>query len=195
VGPFVQTCLRGAAAAVGMAYHSLANDPGSVNYSTARVALLEERDMWQAIQGWYVEHFCEPDAVDWMRGCFLDGTLPDKYWKYRNSLRFQAKTWQWVDPLKEVGADIEAMDAKLKSRTQIAAERGEDLEDVFTEIQQEQELAASMGISLQPVKPTVSGVPKDPAVAEGDPGTGAGGNGQGKMRRRWTDPQLASPAE
>jgi lambda family phage portal protein len=148
VGPFIAACLRGASAAVGMAYHSFANDPGAVNYSTARVALLEERDMWTAMQTWYVEHFCEPDAVDWMRGAILDGVLPQSYWPYRTALRFQPRTWQWIDPEKEVNAKVTALENKLTSRTRLASENGEDIEDIFDELAAEQVLAKEKGIDL-----------------------------------------------
>lgn len=150
VGPFIQACMRGVGAAVNMAYHSIANDPGAVNYSTARVALLDERDGWSTMQQWFVEHFCQPDAADWMSMCVTDGTLPAAYWAYRNSLFFQPRTWQWIDPEKEVNAEVTAIENKLKSRTQSIRERGGDIEDTFDEIKAELELAASMGIDLAP---------------------------------------------
>lgn len=170
VDPFISACLRGAAAAVGMAYHSFANDPSGVNYSTARVALLEERDMWMSIQNWYVEHFCQPDAEDWMRGAILDGALPQKYWEYRSSLRFQTKRWAWVDPEKEVNAKATALENKLTSRTRLAAEDGEDIEEIFDELAAEKKLAEDKGIDLEPVKPAAQ-KPKEPSNGQsGDSG-------------------------
>ena len=163
VGPFIQACLRGASAAVGMAYHSFANDPGAVNYSTARVALLDERDMWMAVQQWYIEHFCEIDAADWMRGAILDGVLPQHYWNFRGDLHFQPKTWKWIDPAKEVNAEIDALDAHLTSRTRIAAQNGEDIEDIFTEIAAEEALANEKGIKLNPPKPAAAKPAAKPA--------------------------------
>lgn len=152
VGPFIQACLRGASAAVGMAYHSFANDPGEVNYSTARVALLDERDMWMALQHWYVEHDCEPDGVNWLRGAIDDKVLPDTYWAYRNALYYQPRRWQWIDPQKEVRAKIEALDAKLTSHTRIAIENGEDFEEILDEQAADQAMAKEKGVSLDPVE-------------------------------------------
>ena len=183
VQPFISACLRGAAAGLGMAYHSLANDPGAVNYSTARVALLEERDMWTAIQSWYIEHFVEPDAVDWMRGAINDGILPQTYWPYRNTLRFQPKTWKWIDPQKEGQAKIEALAAKLTSRTRISAETGEDWEDIADELAAEEQLAKDKGLTLidapKPAAKPVADAPADAHADESGDGTQAAkGNGE-----------------
>ena len=182
VEPFIAACLRGAAAAVGMAYHSMANDPGAVNYSTARMALLEERDMWAAIQCWYVEHFCEPDAVEWLRGAILDYGMKEHYFNYRNDMVFQAKTWKWLDPQKEVTAKIDAMSNKLTSRTRLAAEDGQDIEDIFNEIAAEEALAKEKGISLQaPVKAPAKPAMDDEGMEPGDsPAAKGNGKGNGK---------------
>ena len=169
VGPFIQACLRGVSAAVGMAYHSLANDPGAVNYSTARVALLDERDMWSAMQNWYIEHFCLPDAIAWLSRAIDDEVLGRHLWRYRDALRFQPKTWQWIDPEKEVNAKVTALENKLTSRTRLAAENGEDIEDIFDELAAEDALAKEKGIQLNPPKPAAvkPAKPNDEGAAQG----------------------------
>jgi capsid protein len=42
--------------------------------------------------------------------------------------------WDWVDPLKDARAEIEQIQAGLKSRTQALAERGYDADQVDAEI-------------------------------------------------------------
>lgn len=148
VGPFVQACLRGVAAAVSMAYHSLANDPGEVNYSTARVALLDERDNWASLQQFYIEAFVQPDFEQWLRSSILDGTLPPGYWGHRGSVRWQPKRWAWIDPEKEINAKKTALEVQLTSRTREASANGEDIEEIFDELAEEAELAAAKGIKL-----------------------------------------------
>lgn len=148
VGPFIAACLRGASAAVGMAYHSFANDPGQVNYSTARVALLDERDMWMAMQQWYIEHFCLPDAADWLRGLILDGVLKPHFYDYRGDMHFQPRRWQWIDPEKEVNAKTKALDYKLTSHSRLAMENGEDFEDILDEQAADEAMAKAKGIDL-----------------------------------------------
>lgn len=148
VGPFIQACLRGASAACGMSYHAFANDPGAVNYSTARVALLDERDMWMALQNWYVEHFTEPDAADWLDNAVDDKLLPEKYRGYASSMVFKPRRWQWIDPEKEVNAKVTALHNQLTSRTRLAAENGEDFEEIADELAADEITATAKKITL-----------------------------------------------
>lgn len=150
VGPFVESVLRGVACGLGVAYHNLANDLKGVNYSSARIGELDERDAWMAIQQFWIEHSKQPCYDEWLRMAILAGALPFDYTridKYRD-VKWQARRWAWVDPLKEVNASIAAIDARLKSRTQIIAEGGEDVEDVFDEIAAEEQLAKDKKITL-----------------------------------------------
>lgn len=168
VEPFIRTSLRGIAAAVGMAYHALANDPSNVNYSTARVALLEERDMWMALQSWYVEQFCEPIYRLWLQTEQIAGRIPQETGNRLLSVRFVCKRWAWVDPLKETQAHVEALNAKLTSRTRILSEQGEDIEEILSEIQQEQELAEELGVELETEKPKPAPETQEPGKEEPD---------------------------
>jgi lambda family phage portal protein len=60
IEPFIKACLRGVAAGLGVAYHNLANDLEGVNYSSARIGELDERDMWMGLQGFVAEHLHQP---------------------------------------------------------------------------------------------------------------------------------------
>jgi hypothetical protein len=193
VEPFIKAMLRGVAAGLGVAYHNLANDLENVNYSSARIGELDERDMWMGLQGFVCEHLHWPLYADWMPQQVLMGTLPfpaERLEQYM-AVYFQGRRWAWVDPLKEVGAAIEAMNAKIKSRTRIAAEGGEDLEDIFEEIEQETKLAAQHNISLDPVAPKAAGVVNEEGVD-----AGAAGDGATAKKDRWRDPSRgADPAD
>ena len=188
VEPFIRACLRGVAAGLDVAYHNLANDLENVNYSSARIGELDERDAWMQLQGFTAEHLHQPLYEDWLRMQVLTGKLPfdpariDKY----VDVHWQARRWAWVDPLKEVGAAIEAINAKIKSRTRVAAEMGEDLEDVFEEIQAEQEAAKLAGIELVPVLPKVSGAVDGAGATDGNVASGDTAGTSGK-KARWRD--------
>ena len=56
--------------------------------------------------------------------------------------------WDWVDPLKDARAEIEQIDAGLKSRTQALAERGYDAEQVDTEIAADKAREKSLGLTF-----------------------------------------------
>ena len=170
IGPFLKACLRGVSAGINVAYHNLAGDMEGVNYSSARIAELDERDHWMTVQSFLAEHLHDPLYGDWLRSQMLNGQLPfelDRLEKYRD-VYWQAKRWGWVDPLKEVNAAVTANNARLKSRSRIIAEGGEDVEDVFNEIAAEEELAAEIGISLAGAAPAAPDKPDGDDPDDGD---------------------------
>jgi len=157
VEPFIRACLRGAAAGLGVAYHSFANDPSNVNYSTARVALLEERDYWMTLQELYAEHVCSKIHAAWLAYGSLTKAVPPEWSDERfSTVEWQGKRWSWVDPMKETSANVAAVDGKLTSRTRLLSEEGIDFEDILEEIAQENELADELGVELTPPEPTTS---------------------------------------
>lgn len=204
IGPFIDAMLRGISAGLDVAHHNLSANMEGVNYSSARIAELSERSMWMQLQNFFAEHLLQPVYEDWLRLQVINGQLPfdpariDKY----RTVHWQGRRWAWVDPLKEVGAQIEAIDAKIKSRTRIAAENGEDLDDTFEEIAEETAAAAALGIDLSPVKPRASGVVSsvtasgDGSAGNGDNTSGGNAGNEGKKRtRRWRDPRYTGDDE
>lgn len=150
VEPFVKAILRGIAVGVDVAYHNVSGDMEGVNYSSARIAELDERDAWMTIQSFLAEHLHQPIYDGWLPMAALTGALPfdplrlDKY----RAVYWQARRWGWVDPEKEVNAAVKAIDARLKSRTRVIAEGGDDIEDVFDEFAEEERLAKKKGVAL-----------------------------------------------
>jgi len=56
--------------------------------------------------------------------------------------------WDWVDPLKDARAEIEQIEAGLKSRTQALSERGFDAEQVDAEIAADKARERSLGLNF-----------------------------------------------
>jgi capsid protein len=56
--------------------------------------------------------------------------------------------WDWIDPLKDACAEIEQIDAGLKSRTQALAERGYDAEQVDAEIAADKARERLLGLAF-----------------------------------------------
>jgi capsid protein len=54
--------------------------------------------------------------------------------------------WDWIDPLKDARAEIEQIEAGLKSRSQALAERGYDAEQVDSQIAADKERETSLGL-------------------------------------------------
>jgi lambda family phage portal protein len=151
---FNKAMLRGMAGGLGVAYHTFASDLEGVNFSSARAGVLEERDMWMVLQQWLVEGFNAQVFPEWLMHQMLSKkiTLPSgiplpfsKFAKF-NAATWQPRRWSWVDPLKDIKANREAIDARVRSISSVIRETGADPDDVFLEIQTEREKLDEMGI-------------------------------------------------
>lgn len=166
IGPFTKSLLRGISSGLGIAYHNLSSDMEGVNYSSARIAELDERDMWMSVQNFVSEHLHQPVFEGWLSTAVANGSvsLPSSNTKRYHDVKWQARRWAWVDPQGEVKANVEAINAKLKSRTQIISEQGEDIEDVFGEIVEENDMAENMGVDLSMVDQAAAPPVDDPRL-------------------------------
>lgn len=150
-GDFIKSRLRGVASSLGVSYNTLTSDLEGVNYSSIRAGLLEEREVWKALQRWMIEHFCEPVFEAWLELELLAGrmgTLPfSKFWKF-NAPEFRGRRWPWVDPKKDAEAAILRIRAGLTSQRDEIAEGGGDRNDVFTAQKSDKDEAKALGLSF-----------------------------------------------
>lgn len=164
---FVRGALRGIASALGVAYPSLGNDLNGVNFSSIRAGLLEEREEWIVIQNWFIASFLEPLFEEWLDMALLAGairlpngsTLPaSKADKFRVHT-WLGRRWDWVDPLKDIEANVKAIEAGLASPQQVAASLGRDVEEILDDIAAFRKMAADRGVPLGPQQPAPPPVP------------------------------------
>jgi lambda family phage portal protein len=149
-GDFVKSCLRGVATSLGISYNALSNDLEGVNYSSIRAGLIEEREVWKAVQRMMIDHVLEPVFEAWLEVELLSGRLGlpfDKFFKF-NAPEFRGRRWAWVDPKKDMEAAVLAMRNRIKPLRDIIAEAGDDIYDVLAKVKEDEELAASYGLSL-----------------------------------------------
>lgn len=172
--PFTRACLRGIAAGVGVSYEALSRDYSQSNYSSSRLALLDDRDLWRSLQQWWVRSFREPLHRDWLQAAVLSGAVAgiplDAYAVDRRrweAVKFKPRGWSWVDPTKEVAAYKEAEKAGYITKSAVIAMTGGglDLEDVITERRRELDLLEEADLTTD----TTSGpAPAAPTVPEKD---------------------------
>lgn len=153
---FIKSCLRGVASALNVSYNTISNDLEGVNFSSIRTGVLEERDNWMCVQNWLIEKFLTDLYSDWLSMALLKGAIKTtkgfalpayKFDKY-NKATWLGRRWQWVDPVKDIDANIKAVDNGIKSRSDVAAEQGRDFEDVLNSIAAENKLMESLGIVI-----------------------------------------------
>jgi lambda family phage portal protein len=153
--PFTRSILRGIAAGVGVSYESLSRDYSQSNYSSSRLALLDDRDLWRTLQQWWIRAFREPLHREWLRAAMLARAIPGvdllAYGadpRRFEAVKFKPRGWSWVDPTKEVDAYKEAERAGYLTKSQVIAMTGGgvDLEDVLRERRRELDMLDAMDL-------------------------------------------------
>ena len=156
---FVKACLRGIASGLGVHYNILANDLEGVSYSSIRQAVIEDQEIWKCMQDWFTDSFVTPVFDSWVYESLINGAIDingtplpfENIWRYKRAA-WQPRRWNWIDPLKDVQANIAAIDAGLRSRSDVIREQGNDPEDVWAEIESENELMEEHGVSVAAVE-------------------------------------------
>ena len=150
---WLRTELLAVAAGAGITYEQLTGDLKGVNYSSIRAGLLEFRRRAEALQAQLIVHqWCRRIAAKWLDVAVTSGVLalPD-YWANRSrylAIDWIAPKWAWVDPLKEVTADLLEVRAGFKPRSEAAGERGWSLEQLDAEIRNANDSADRHGLLL-----------------------------------------------
>lgn len=158
---FVKAAMRGIAAGLDVATHNLSGDMTDVNYSSARIAELSEREQWMVLQGWFIRALVRPIYREWLALALIRGEIrfessgkplpPERLEKFSGASHFRGRRWRWVDPAKEVEAAEKGVALGIVSRTRLAAEQGEEFEDILDELQMEDGMIAAAG--LKPAAP------------------------------------------
>lgn len=157
---FVKTEGKMIAAGLNVAYASLSNDLSEANYSSNRVGLLDEREMWKHEQEEFIEQVLTRVFSAWLESALLKGviTLPFAKFDQFNKPTWSGRRWAWIDPQKDLEAIRTELDLKITSLYDVIGERGEDLEQIFSDIAEVKLLAEKYGITLTAASPK----PKEP---------------------------------
>lgn len=179
--PFVRAALRDVAAAFGVSYESLSRDYSQSNYSSSRLALLDDRDGWKVLQQWYIRAVRERLYPLWLQTALMAGAIPgvtvEQYLLNRakfEAVKYKPRGWSWVDPTKEVNAYKEAERAGYITKADIIAATGggADIEDVLRARRRELDMLEEMDLHTDTTEAVAPAAPPAPAadpVAEPDP--------------------------
>ena len=153
-GGLATSTFRLIAAGTNVTYEQATGDYSQVNYSSARAALQEFRRFCQSVQHHtLVFGMCRPVWRAFIRHQVLTGEIPAALYQSDRAAFDAAKwlppAWPWVDPESEAKAAEIALNNRLRSRSEIIAERGYDAEDVDAEIAADHARLAQLGIAPQ----------------------------------------------
>jgi lambda family phage portal protein len=149
--PFIKGSLRGVSSGFNVSYNSLANDLEGVNFSSMRVGAIDERDNWKDLQQWMIEDFICQVFEAWLEMLLLTDRTNLPYSKYEkfNSAEWRGRVFDWVDPVKDMEAELSTVRAGWKSPRQVVLDRfNVELEDLYEQISADQKLAEKYGIKI-----------------------------------------------
>lgn len=155
--PFMRYMLREVAAGTGPSYESLSRDYSQSNYSSSRLALLDDRDLWRFFQSWFIRSFRAPLHKEWLQAAVLSQSIGQigieayavdtpRY----ELVKFKPRGWSWIDPAVEVEAAIKAVRAGFTDVGDVIAKTGEgrDLWDVLEAREQELKWMKEKGLEF-----------------------------------------------
>ena len=167
--PFTKAIMRRVASGMDVAAHNLTGDMTDVNYSSARIAELEERDHWITLQNWFRDAFIEPVYAAWFASAMTYSTITlpggqplpiGKAEKFK-AHEWQARRWAWVDPKKDIEAARLEVKTGIASPQMIAARNGVDIEDVLDSIAAFEAMVAAKKVSMIDYEITPNTAPQE----------------------------------
>ena len=146
---FRKAILRGVCAGIYVNYNTLAKDLEGVSFSSIRSGTLSERDIWRVIQSWFIDEFEIPTFERWLKMALTTGQIEglgiSDYSRLCHA-EFSGRTWDWVDPLKDIKAAKEEIALGLNSRQNIAREKGRDFAELIEENEEDVNALESAGL-------------------------------------------------
>jgi lambda family phage portal protein len=169
---FQKALVREIASGVGIPPFLLEGDYGSINFSSARVALIAFRrhiEQWQ--YSVLVHTMLRPIYRRWLSVEILSGRIADVALN-EATLRHKwiAPKGVWVDPLRDSQSEVIGINAGLTSRRECVAARGIDIEALDEEISRDREREKALGIDFAPTPPPAppTGAPQQGAPVDGN---------------------------
>jgi lambda family phage portal protein len=119
------------AAGMGVTYEMLTGDVREVNYSSARVSMLEFRRNAEQVQ-WLtiIPRLCEPIWRAFVEAAVLSGKMRARDF----AVDWSTPKWSYVNPVQDVAADLDEIGGGLSTFSEKLRQRGYKPELVFAEL-------------------------------------------------------------
>lgn len=163
--PFRDAQLRSAAAGVGASFSSISKNYNGT-YSAQRQELVEHYMLYQMLAAPIVYSFCQPVWDGFVAAAMMSGVIEIPSSVDKGTLFDATHTgpaMPWVDPEKELNAQILAYKWAFKSRARIIRERGDNPDQVNREILRDEQERKRMGVEIIGDGPTQPAPVEDPA--------------------------------
>ncbi|MVB11070.1 Phage portal protein, lambda family [Caprobacter fermentans] len=150
VDPIIKTTQRMAGSSIGLSYEAVSRDMSRSTYSSARQGFLEDKRTYMPQQQYLVDHLLDVIYPEWLDWAVLTGRIPiPDYFRepapYRRHV-WIASGWDWIDPAKETGANLTALQTNQKTLQEICAEKGKDWREVLAQRKRETDMLRKLGL-------------------------------------------------
>lgn len=181
---FLKSMLRGVGVGLDVSYSTLTGDLRDVNFSSIRTGILDEREGWRVLQTFAVRHFYKRIFADWLGMAILTGQvqIPSRLSvdQILENANWTPRGWDWVDPLKDVTADITAVRAGMSTLAAVASKRGRDWREDIDQRAAEIAYAKEKGVPIDLTTNGAGGVEGDTSQ-ESNAGGSSKPNGKGAL--------------
>ena len=170
---FHKACLKAIASALGVSYTSLSNDLEATSYSSIRQGALEERDHYRSLQGFMEQHFIRPVFDRWLESAMeMDsfGIPIRQYERFRDAAQFRGRSWNWVDPQREMNAALMGLRSGVLSLQDVASNYGKDVEELLSQIARDKTLMEQFGVQYAFEPYGADTTPVEPEIVGDDDG-------------------------
>ena len=174
------------------------------NFSGGRLALIDGRITFKVWQSCLIEQVFRKVWARFIDRAVVQGMLPVDPVKYEENrdhfLQHQwiPPGWPWVDPQKEVQADIAAIEAGLTTQTESLASRGRDFDETLQQIEREMRAKADMEARMmayrQELELDTPDMPDDPNDDEQDSGADYGSVATFAVAKKYSGIDFRPPA-
>lgn len=151
---FKETLDMDIAVSLGVPYFLLMGNWKAVNFSSSRGGLGEFRERCKSYQTFISTTLCRRVFHAWLRAAWLNGKLEltaAEFKEIQNPM-WQARGFDYIDPTKDIAADVLRLQNRLATPSEILLERGEDYLDFLERWNSDRELAqASARIDIDTV--------------------------------------------
>lgn len=186
VGPnyeaFLRNGKRDIAIAAGITYEQLTGDMSNVNYSSARVRLIDIRRGFEMDQQHVIAfQFCRKVWAWWLDAAVAGGLIDIPNYASERFLyvnpQWVADPFEYVDPVKDLAADISEVRAGFTPHQEKIIERGNDPSVVYDEIERANQIfdKKNFVFDTDARRTNIKGIaqfPNDPPPPEFDDGSG-----------------------
>lgn len=174
---FTKNHLRSIAVGLGCTYFQASGDLKDANYSSLRGGLVEFRRSVEQLQHLVIiPQLCDPVWRRFVTLAVMSGAIdaPDFF---RDPEPYLSADWlppafDWVDPQKDIRAEVEAIQSGLKSRAQSVAGAGYDVERLDAEIAADRAREKRLGLDFGAAKSSVPVQDSNPAQTAEAPTNG-----------------------